>query len=96
VPEACAVGLDKLFVIFFWNYQVFTMSEVNTKTQNIVSTISAESILITLGFNWIQALTSVFIIDESESRGAAAVRDKCEEQMTPTYHPIVFLEFHRS
>ena len=55
VPEVCAVGVDKLFVIFFWNYQVFTMSKGNTKAQNIVSTISAESILITVGFNWIHS-----------------------------------------
>jgi hypothetical protein len=60
VPEGCAVGVDKLFVIFFWNYQVFTMPEVNTKTQNIVSTISAESILIAVGFNWIQ-MRSLFV-----------------------------------
>ena len=54
VPEICAVGVDKLFVIFFWNYLVFSMSKGNTKAQNIVSTISAESILIAVGFNWIQ------------------------------------------
>jgi len=60
VPEACAAGFDKPFMIFFWNYQVFTMSEVNTKTQNILSTISAESILIAVGFNWIQT-RSLFV-----------------------------------
>ena len=30
------------------------MSKGNTKAQNIISSISAESILITLGLNWIQ------------------------------------------
>ena len=54
------VEMPVLFVIFFWNYQAFTMPEVNTKTQNIVSTISAESILIAVGFNWIQT-RSLFV-----------------------------------
>ncbi len=33
------------------------MSKGNTKAQNIISSISAESILITLEFNWIQMLS---------------------------------------
>jgi len=41
---------------FLENYQVFTMSKGNTKAENIIKTLSTESILIIEEFNWIQIL----------------------------------------
>jgi hypothetical protein len=38
------------------------MSKVNTKTQNMISTISGESILIRIEFNWIQSKTVIWSI----------------------------------
>ena len=47
MPEVCAAGIGN-FRDFRQNDQVFTLSKGNTKAQNIISTISAESILITV------------------------------------------------
>jgi hypothetical protein len=52
-------GLQGILCDCLENWQVFTMSKGNTKAQEVISTLSAESILITGESNWIQTLLRV-------------------------------------
>ena len=45
------------------------MSKGSTKAQKIISSISAESILITLGFNWIQMRSTDEVVSRLKAEG---------------------------
>ena len=45
------------------------MSKVNTKAQNIISTLSTESILIPLEFNWIQMRSTDEVVSRLKAEG---------------------------
>jgi hypothetical protein len=58
VPAACVAGFEQFFVIAS-KCQVFTMSTVNAKAQNMTGALSTESILISMESNWIQTKTVI-------------------------------------
>ena len=52
----------RIFLDFLRNCQVFTLSNGNTKAQEMTSAISTESILIIMESNWIQTKTVIWLI----------------------------------
>jgi hypothetical protein len=69
VPEVSVADFRGSLRDYLQNYQVFTVSEGNTKAQDFISSISAESILITLGFNWIQMRSTDEVVSRLKAEG---------------------------
>jgi hypothetical protein len=69
VPAASVAEFCGNLREYLKNYQVFTMAKGNTKAQNIISTLSAESILILVEFIWIQMRSTDEVVSRLKAKG---------------------------